>query len=132
MKASLKRLVRQRAAERCEYCHMPSAYYRVPFQIEHIIAEQHGGNTAPGNLALACCNLHKGPNIAGKDRTTRRTTRLFRPRRDRWQEHVRWHGARLLGKTPIGRTTIIVLNINHSACVLVRKALMDAGLFVKD
>jgi hypothetical protein len=134
MKASLKRLVWQRADGTCEYCRMPSVFYRVPFQVDHIIAEQHGGPTTPGNLALGCyhCNLHKGPNIAGRDRTTRQTTRLFHPRRDRWEEHFRWRGARLLGKTAIGRTTIHVLNINHPAYVLVRKALMDAGLFPKD
>lgn len=113
---------------------MPTAFYRVPFQIDHIIGKQHEGPATLGNLALACyhCNLHKGPNIAGKDRATRRMTRLFHPRRDRWQDHFRWHGAKLVGKTAIGRTTIAVLNINQSSYVLVRKALMDAQLFLKD
>lgn len=59
MKVSLKRQAWQRAGGRCEYCHMPSAFYRVPFQIDHIIAEQHGGATVLPNLALCCyhCNL---------------------------------------------------------------------------
>jgi hypothetical protein len=34
-----------RAGSRCEYCHVSQAFYCVPFQIDHIIAEQHGGPT---------------------------------------------------------------------------------------
>ena len=110
---------------------MPSDFYRAPYQIDHIVAEKHGGRTVLANLALACyhCNLNKGPNIAGKDPATRRTTRLFHPRRDRWDEHFRWQAAKLVGRTAVGRTTIQVLDINHPAYVLVRQALIDAGLF---
>lgn len=48
---------------------MPQTLYRSPFQIDHIIARQHGGRTSPDNLALSCfhCNTHKGPNIARID-----------------------------------------------------------------
>ena len=131
MKSSFKRQVWRRANGACEYCRMPSRYYLAPFQVDHIIAEQHGGRTVLVNLALACyhCNLHKGPNIAGKDPATRRITRLFHPRRDVWQDHFRWRGPKLLGRTPVGRTTIAVLDINNEAYVLVRKALIEAGLF---
>lgn len=38
----------------CEYCHLPMAYHLVPFQIDHIIAEQHGGKTVSENLAISC------------------------------------------------------------------------------
>jgi 5-methylcytosine-specific restriction endonuclease McrA len=131
MKSSLKRRVRQRANGTCEYCRMASRFYRAPFQIDHVIAEQHGGRTVFSNLALACyhCNLKKGPNIAGKDPATKRTTRLFHPRHDRWEDHFRWRGAKLLGRTSIGRATIHVLEINDMAYLLVRTALLDAGLF---
>ncbi len=110
---------------------MPSEFYCAPFQIDYVIAEQHGGPTTFGNLALACyhCNLHKGPNLAGKDPSTRRTTRLFHPRTDHREEHFRWRGTRLMGRTAIGRTTIQVVDINHPAYLLARKALLDAGLF---
>ena len=42
---------------------------RLPCHIDHVIAQQHGGVTAASNLALACyaCNLHKGPNLSGRD-----------------------------------------------------------------
>jgi 5-methylcytosine-specific restriction endonuclease McrA len=41
----------------------------IPFEIDHIIAESHGGPTAAQNLALACyhCNSFKGANLAGID-----------------------------------------------------------------
>jgi hypothetical protein len=133
MKASLKQQVWERARGACEYCRMPSQFYLAPYQIDHIIAQQHHGRTVLANLALACyhCNLHKGPNIAGKDPVTGRTTRLFHPRKDRWEDHFRWRGPRLVGTTAVGRTTIQVLNINHTAFVLVRKALREAGLWVR-
>ena len=61
-----------RAGHRCEYCHLPSAGYPLPLQMDHIIARQHGGETDANNLALACvhCNRHKGPNIGGIDPAT--------------------------------------------------------------
>lgn len=110
---------------------MPSRYYRCPFQIDHIISEQHGGKLTLSNTALACyhCNLSKGPNIAGKDPDTGRTTRLFHPRQDAWDEHFRWRGVRIVGRTAIGRTTVRVLDMNHPAYLLVRKVLKNEGLF---
>jgi 5-methylcytosine-specific restriction endonuclease McrA len=44
--------VRQRAKGQCEYCRLPQAASAIPFQIDHIIARQHKGRTASGNLAL--------------------------------------------------------------------------------
>ncbi|WP_082674199.1 HNH endonuclease [Thiohalocapsa sp. ML1] len=49
--ASLRRQVHQRAAGRCEYCGMPEPLSFAPHQIDHIIAEKHGGSTDPENLA---------------------------------------------------------------------------------
>jgi 5-methylcytosine-specific restriction endonuclease McrA len=68
MDASLERLVWERAADRCEYCQTPQQADVLPFHIDHIIARQHGGETAAGDLALACyaCNLHKGANLSGR------------------------------------------------------------------
>lgn len=100
-------------------------------QIEHIIATQHGGDDAPSNLALACmhCNLHKGPNIAGRDQATGELTRLFHPRQDRWRDHFGWQGAVLIGLTPIGRATIHVLAINDPLVIQTREALIEEGRF---
>jgi hypothetical protein len=75
-----------------------------PFQIDHIIAKQYGGETVFDNLALACihCNRFKGPNIAGLDSNSGQIVRLFHPRRDKWQQHFFWDGPELKALTDIG------------------------------
>jgi hypothetical protein len=131
MEAALVRLVRRRAGGRCEYCQMPAEFDALPFHVDHIIARQHGGPTRPANLAFACysCNLHKGPNLAGRDRKTNQIVRLFHPRRQRWTRHFRWRGARLIGRTACGRATIATFQINHPDRVQLRRALIREGVF---
>jgi hypothetical protein len=132
MDESLAPWVRQRAGHVCEYCQMPQAYYpTIPFPFDHIIARQHGGQTTFGNLALSCLhdNSHKGPNIAGFDPLTRKLTKLFNPRRHKWQRHFRWDGPYLIGRTAVGRTTIVVLAMNDPDVVRVRRSLIEEGLF---
>lgn len=128
------REVWRRAQRRCEYCHMPQSVYRTPFQIDHIVAKQHGGTDEPGNLALTClhCNAHKGPNIAGVDPASGATVRLFHPRRDDWDKHFGWSGAVVLSLTDIGRATIAVLAMNHPDYVAVREALLAEGIAIDD
>jgi hypothetical protein len=122
-------VIRQ-AQGRCEYCHFPVAAAELPFHIDHIIAEKHGGLTDSTNLAWAwfSCNMHKGPNIAGLDPETSELTRLFNPRSDPWPDHFEWDGACMRGKTAVGRTTITVLQVNVSDSVAVREALRDEGM----
>ena len=43
MDARLKEIVRRRAGLRYEYCHLPEGIAELPFQFDHVIAEQHGG-----------------------------------------------------------------------------------------
>jgi hypothetical protein len=127
---ALEREVRRRAGSACEYCRMPESAGLAPSQIDHVIAQQHGGLATLDNLALARlrCNKHKGPNIAGLDPVTRRVVRLFNPRRDRWAKHFAWEGPLLVGLTSIGRVTIGVLAINLPSSVAARAALIEAGL----
>jgi HNH endonuclease len=129
--ADFIRRVWQRAAERCEYCQLPAAFHSAPFQIDHIIARQHGGEGELENLALACihCNRFKGPNVAGIDPDSGEIVRLFHPRRDRWAEHFVWDGPELKALTRIGQATILVLLINDPEVVAVRKQLQDEGVF---
>lgn len=110
---------------------MPQAYDELPFEFDHIIARKHGGPTLAGNLALACwaCNHHKGPNIAGLDSQTGKISRLFHPRRHKWQQHFRWEGPVLCGLTPIGRATLAVLEINKPHRVALRQSLLEERLF---
>lgn len=129
MDAELRQLVWQRAASRCEYCHVPAEVSLLPFQIDHVIAEKHGGPTVADNLALSCerCNSHKGPNIAGY--LEGKHIPLFNPRTDRWSDHFRWDGALLVGQTSVGRVTIEVLAINVPYRVALRAALIEEGIF---
>lgn len=132
--SELDRRVRERAKGLCEYCRLPQIAYPLTFQIDHIIAEQHRGKAILNNTALACprCNRRKGPNLSGIDIQTRQMTRLYHPRRDRWSEHFRWRGPRLIGLTPIGRVTIQVLNINHPDDIPLRRLLIAEGVFPPD
>jgi hypothetical protein len=131
MDDELVQRVRRRAALCCEYCRLPAAYSPLPFEIDHVIARKHRGPTVAANLALACfaCNNHKGPNIAGIDPASGEVVRLFHPRRHKWARHFRWDGSILVGRTPIGRTTIDVLEINLAYRVAFRRSLMKEGVF---
>jgi 5-methylcytosine-specific restriction endonuclease McrA len=84
VRRELVELVRRRAGLRCEYCHFPEPYSGLNFQIDHVIAEKHGGPTAIENLALSCiyCNSYKGPNLSGFDSATGDIVPLFNPRQD--------------------------------------------------
>jgi len=110
---------------------LPAAFHPTPFQIDHVIARQHGGLEELENLALACvhCNRFKGPNIAGIDPTSREIVRLFHPRRDIWSEHFRWDGPRLQAISQIGRMTIALLLVNDPEVIAVRNALQEEGVF---
>jgi HNH endonuclease len=129
---SMQQQVRERAKGCCEYCHLPDTLTTLPYQIDHIIAEKHGGPTILENLAYCClhCNAFKGPNVAGVDQETLEVVRLFHPRRDIWGEHFAWDGARLLGRTSVGRVTIAVLAINVPYRLEVRQALIAEGVFL--
>jgi 5-methylcytosine-specific restriction endonuclease McrA len=131
MNEALERQVRQRAGGLCEYCRLPQDYSDLAFEIDHIIAQKHGGPTTAGNLALSCvyCNSFKGPNIAGIDPRTKRITPLFHPRRHKWTRHFRWQGAVLVGRTPTGRATVAVLAMNCPEMVALRESLISEGVF---
>lgn len=113
--AATKRFVRQRAGNRCEYCGLHQDQSPLAtLQIEHIIPRKHGGKDNPDNLALACidCNLSKSSNIAGRDPGTNQLTPLFNPRSQLWEDHFALQGAYIVGRTAVGRTTVLVLNMN--------------------
>lgn len=131
MATNLPQQVRERAAGRCEYCHLPQAASNIAFEIDHIRSRKHHGPTIASNLALACwyCNSFKGSDLTGIDPFTRKLTRLFHPRRHKWTHHFRYDGPILVGRTAIGRTTIRVLQINCEEAVTLRESLIAEGLF---
>ncbi len=130
MDAATKRSVRQRAADRCEYCRLPQlAQPFVSFHVEHIVARQHGGSDDLENLCLACerCNAAKGPNLSGRDPESGNVERLFDPRHQDWFEHFQFRGSVMIGLTAVGRTTVEVLKMNHARRVQLRAELQARG-----
>lgn len=130
MDVATVQLVRQRAGNRCEYCHLPQELSGLRFHIEHVVARQHRGADDAGNLALACpeCNQHKGTNLSGVDPDTGKVTPLFHPRRDRWSDHFRIVEGGIIGKTPAGRTTAWLLEMNAGERLRMRQGLFRLGL----
>ena len=96
MSLAIRTFVRERAENRCEYCRL------------------HQDDSPLAALHVACidCNLHKGSNLTGIDPDSGSITPLFHPRQQQWQDHFRWNGIHLAGKTDVGRTTIHVLCMN--------------------
>jgi hypothetical protein len=129
--AALIRQVWHRAAGSCEYCQLPQEFDDRPFEIDHIRSQKQGGPTIASNLALSCfrCNSFKGSDISGIDAVTRKLTPLFNPRRHKWATHFRWEGPYLLGRTPIGRVTVALLNIDDELRVELRESLITTVCF---
>lgn len=136
MASKLHTQVWQRAQSICEYCRMPQQFDPLPHEVDHIISRKAGGPTQLHNLALACfsCNNHKGPNLSGIDPEgdPEKAVQLYHPRKDDWREHLEWQGAVLIGRTPTGRETIEILQINLPMRVELRQWLIAAGVFPPD
>lgn len=128
---ALRLAVQRRAQGRCEYCLVPERDGFFPHEPDHIIATQHGGLTVAENLALACirCNRRKGTNLSSVDPDTDAIVILFHPRRERWDEHFGLNGPRIVGKTPTGRATVSLLQLNSERRLRTRRRLQQAGLF---
>jgi hypothetical protein len=126
---ALEDAVRKRASGRCEYCQFPESAGELSFHIDHIISQQHGGQTVLENLALACpfCNRFKGPNLAGIDPVTGAVTPLFHPRNENWSEHFTWNGPVLMGVSATGRATVAALKMNSPEAIELRRLLELGG-----
>lgn len=55
---AVRQFVRQRAAQRCEYCHADERWRFVRSTIDHEHPRPAGGSDQPDNLALACRNFN--------------------------------------------------------------------------
>jgi len=129
--AALRRLVAARAHGKCEYCLYPEAASFLAFEIEHIVAEKHGGATAAENLALACpfCNRYKGADLGSFDPETGRLVRFFNPREQQWAAHFTLNAALIVPLTPEGRATVLILQFNHPDRIWERQRLVEAGQY---
>jgi hypothetical protein len=131
--AELRRLVRERAREACEYCLIPERAAFAAHQVDYIIAEKHGGQTNADNTALSCilCNISKGSDLTSIDPVSGAIVPLFHPRKDRWSSHHQLVGGRIEPLTAVGRATVRLLHLNHPERVEERESLIAAGLMAK-
>lgn len=123
-RAETSRIVEGRAAGRCEYCRMHQELQGATFHVEHIHPISKGGPSELENLAWCCpgCNLAESDRIEVSDPETGVTVPLFHPRRDDWGAHFHWDGYRLIGRTPVGRATMVALDLNHARRIRIRRA----------
>lgn len=120
--ASLRRLVIQRADNRCEYCRISQIGQVATFHIDHIIPVVAGGETIAENLALACvsCSLRKGARQNLEDLETGEVVSIFNPRQQAWKEHFDWNGVQVVGLTATGRATAQALDLNRATMLAIR------------
>ncbi len=132
--AALRRLIYERASGCCEYCLTPEAAGLAAHEVDHIIAEKHGGPTQGDNLALSCalCNKRKGSDLSSLDPATGEIEPLYNPRRGRWADHFQLNGAEFVPLTATGRTTIQFLQLNTPERITERELLLAAGLLRPD
>jgi hypothetical protein len=82
-------------------------------EVDHIVSRKHGGISETSNLALSCarCNRAKGTDLGSVHPESEELVRLFNPRRDRWVEHFKLDGARIVGLTLVGQVTVSLLQL---------------------
>jgi CRISPR/Cas system Type II protein with McrA/HNH and RuvC-like nuclease domain len=126
--ADLRRLVTERAAQKCEYCLIHQDDTPFTHQVDHIIPQKHGGETAADNLALACidCNRYKGADLTAFDPASGEISLLFNPRTQKWEEHFALEGILLIGRTAVVRATATLLRLNDPNRLIQRQTLLEA------
>ncbi len=129
--AALRREVRQRARERCEYCLIAESEAFGPHEPDHLIALKHGGETSFANLVLACfdCNRFKGSDISSLDPLTGKLVPLFNPRTQSWAEHFHLNGCQIIPLTAIGRATERLLKLNLDGRITSREQSAKLGFY---
>jgi len=117
-----------RANSRCEYCGKPQISF-FPHEVDHVIAQKHGGQSTLENLAFACfeCNRYKGRDVASFDPQNGQLTALFHPRQQKWAEHFCYEVGGIIPLTPAGRVTVFLSRLNEPTRVQERVALQLTG-----
>lgn len=118
----MRRRVIARAKNRCEYCGLSQLGQAATFHMDHVLPIVAGGETAFNNLALACiyCSLRKGAKQKARDPQSGTQTRLFHPRKERWNHHFRWDNCEIIGITASGRATVVALELNSAEHQIIR------------
>ncbi len=128
---SVRACAREAAGHACGYCQSPQHLVMGKLEIEHIVPRARGGSDEESNLWLSCslCNRYKGAQTESRDPETNEIVRLYNPRTDDWHQHFAWlsEGVKVTGRTPIGRASVLALNINNEVAVEVRRNWVLAG-----
>jgi hypothetical protein len=132
--AQLRRAIIERAENCCEYCRISQDDQFFAFEIDHIIAEKHGGPAIEDNLCLSCpdCNAFKGSDIASIDwEHAERLTALFNPRKQTWAHHFALDVAtgQIEPLTAEGRVTVFLLRLNDPERMMDRKLLIGVNRY---
>ncbi len=127
----IRRFVKERAKNRCEYCRIHEDDSFLTFEVEHIISQKHGGGNELENLALACpqCNQFKGTDLTTFLDNYDDIVALFNPRRQDWFECFQVKNGLLLGNNKIAKATIKLLKLNTTERIIIRQILMKANRY---
>ena len=112
---TLRTQVVERAFHSCEYCLIHVEYTTLVHEIDHVIAEKHGGATTLDNLAYACaqCNRNKGSDIASVDPESNEPQFIYNPRQQLWTDHFQLDGPQIVPYTAVGRASVRLLQLNQ-------------------
>ncbi len=128
---AIRRAIAARDKHRCAYCLTSEENCGLAMHLDHVMPEVAGGGNEEWNLCLVCfsCNVNKGAQQTAVDPETGETVPLFHPVRQRWAEHFKWSedGTRIVGKTPVGRATVVALKMNNPTVVFARRRWVGAG-----
>jgi hypothetical protein len=128
---NIRQRIRQRAGDRCEYCHSHQDYILGWLEVDHIKPRILGGSNTLENLCLACelCNQYKRAQTHSIDYQSGQHVPLFNPRLQDWSEHFTWSddGLEIIGLSPEGRATVFALRMNNELAITVRKNWVKAG-----
>ena len=81
------------------------------------------GPTVIDNPALTCvsCSLRKHAKLAAVDPDTDSEVPIFNLRTERWADHFRWDGFRVIGLTPTLSATAASLGMNRPLILAIRE-----------
>jgi hypothetical protein len=98
--------------------------FPLPFQIDHIVAENHGGETVADNLLQRSEHRGDGFRLWSTDPAVQSVAH-------KWTDHFFFfQHARLEGRTEVGRVTIHVLAMNAEELLSFRTELLEAGVIL--
>jgi hypothetical protein len=103
----------------------------MPLVTDHILPQSLGGATELANLAAACyrCNEFKGARTHAIDPESGELVALFNPRTQAWSDHFAWAdgGTHVVGRTAVGRATVLALQLNNDLLVEARRLWSGRG-----